>query len=579
MATNQEGSGEGGSAELGTQDVGKIEQEHTEKNWLGWAGDLDATFSDVTICFGNRHFYAHKVILASRSEYFKSMFTNAFKESNQRTITLEDDDPEALGIMLNWMYVVDALPKLRQGEDGNREAIQELYMLADKYRVLGLAGAAMREILKTFSSKWDRYQVAQVLEFITKIDPATLKTYHDDIVKSIEGELLISIFNRDEYDDLLEQHPGLVKPINLALYNAGHEFGRGRFCARCSHHFKFNEEAGDSEYCPLCDRHASPCITKGGTVHQFHSQTKASLMVLVVASAQSNNPPRREYYLGDKVVVRATHLSLSVASHRIPIPETSNMDSSDEDSEEGWTRWCGNLSGLLEDPVLSDMSLLIDGRVYKVHKVILAARSDYFKTLFTGRFAESHHNKIAIKDDDPAAMDTMITYFYDRKALQHISAMRSCSQRARRIFDIFIVADKYRVAGLASTAIDLLLKDIPTRGPWDKTRAIIILKILTEFTDEQLSPYLGRVETALTGDKFRNLFELQEYDDLLEQHSRLQRVMKRHILQLGKRFGEAMRCPNCEYVWAPAMFSEIDWQQIKRCRSCFNFDYFDPWQE
>ncbi|KAF2220526.1 BTB/POZ protein, partial [Elsinoe ampelina] len=64
----------------------------------------DATFSDVTICFGDRQFYAHKVILASRSEYFKSMFTNAFKESNQRTITLEDDDPEALEIMLNWMY-------------------------------------------------------------------------------------------------------------------------------------------------------------------------------------------------------------------------------------------------------------------------------------------------------------------------------------------------------------------------------------------------------------------------------------------------------------------------------------------
>ncbi|XP_023349812.1 kelch-like protein diablo [Eurytemora carolleeae] len=59
---------------------------------------------DVVINVGNRKIYAHKVILAACSPYFRAMFTGALSESNQTEVTIRDVDETAMDILIDFCY-------------------------------------------------------------------------------------------------------------------------------------------------------------------------------------------------------------------------------------------------------------------------------------------------------------------------------------------------------------------------------------------------------------------------------------------------------------------------------------------
>jgi len=59
---------------------------------------------DVIISVGTRKIYAHKVILAACSPYFRAMFTSALAESSQTEITIRDVDEIAMDILIDFCY-------------------------------------------------------------------------------------------------------------------------------------------------------------------------------------------------------------------------------------------------------------------------------------------------------------------------------------------------------------------------------------------------------------------------------------------------------------------------------------------
>ncbi|KAF2134680.1 hypothetical protein P153DRAFT_427337 [Dothidotthia symphoricarpi CBS 119687] len=65
------------------------------------------TMSDVIIRYGKegeRTFYGHKILLASRSRWFRAAFMRSFMEANAEEITLKEDDPEIVELMLKYAY-------------------------------------------------------------------------------------------------------------------------------------------------------------------------------------------------------------------------------------------------------------------------------------------------------------------------------------------------------------------------------------------------------------------------------------------------------------------------------------------
>ena len=67
---------------------------------------------------------------------------------------------------------------------------------------------------------------------------------------------------------------------------------------------------------------------------------------------------------------------------------------------------------LMLDPDLADLTVTCGDKEWKVHSVLLAARSPFFKTAVTTNMVEKLDMKIDIKEFDPNAMEQVINFMY-----------------------------------------------------------------------------------------------------------------------------------------------------------------------
>ena len=65
----------------------------------------------------------------------------------------------------------------------------------------------------------------------------------------------------------------------------------------------------------------------------------------------------------------------------------------------------------------SDVTLIVEKHTFSGHKVILAARSDYFRALLFGGMKESSEDEIELKDTPLAAFKQLLRYIYTGQVL------------------------------------------------------------------------------------------------------------------------------------------------------------------
>ena len=72
------------------------------------AGQLfnQSEHSDIELIVESEHFYAHRVILAARSEYFRALLYGGLRESQQdnHTVEIKECQAEAFRILLLYIY-------------------------------------------------------------------------------------------------------------------------------------------------------------------------------------------------------------------------------------------------------------------------------------------------------------------------------------------------------------------------------------------------------------------------------------------------------------------------------------------
>ncbi|KAF4547393.1 Hypothetical protein D9617_43g040090 [Elsinoe fawcettii] len=112
----------------------------------------DETLSDLTLHYGDQSRRVHKVILYTKSGYFKTLFTSGFKESTADEIRLEEEDCEYFTCMLRYIYGEDVFVShdidMDLGAPNFHHAFR-LFMLADKYQVLGLRDKLLAYVRKS----------------------------------------------------------------------------------------------------------------------------------------------------------------------------------------------------------------------------------------------------------------------------------------------------------------------------------------------------------------------------------------------------------------------------------------------
>lgn len=72
-----------------------------------------------------------------------------------------------------------------------------------------------------------------------------------------------------------------------------------------------------------------------------------------------------------------------------------------------------NLKGsLFLNPEYADVHLVVEGVSFPAHKIILAARSQYFRALLYGGMKESTQSQVELKAATTAAFKSLLKYVY-----------------------------------------------------------------------------------------------------------------------------------------------------------------------
>ncbi|KAJ5757724.1 BTB/POZ protein [Penicillium nucicola] len=87
---------------------------------------LQSQFSDMKILCQGTTFKVHQAIVCTQSSYFYSAMCDGFKESTEKAINIQDDNPETIERVLSFLYLRD------YSEDGHIFQYQPISELANK---------------------------------------------------------------------------------------------------------------------------------------------------------------------------------------------------------------------------------------------------------------------------------------------------------------------------------------------------------------------------------------------------------------------------------------------------------------
>lgn len=118
-----------------------------------------------------------------------------------------------------------------------------------------------------------------------------------------------------------------------------------------------------------------------------------------------------------------------------------------------------DMDALFGKKLLSDVSLVVEGRVLPAHKAILIARSPYFSALFLGGLKESRSNEILLADISFHSLELIVRYLYT-KDVSPILAAASDDEEGVLVPEMFSLACQYGVRHLKRDLENILTYNV-----------------------------------------------------------------------------------------------------------------------
>ncbi|XP_041980208.1 kelch-like protein 5 [Aricia agestis] len=213
--------------------------ESTLKNIYGYY--QSQKLCDVVLIAGECRIPAHKVVLASCSEYFAAMFTGSLREAWSTEITLERIDPQALRSLINYCYtgsielnsetaeILMTTANLLQLNSVTKACCDFFEKQLDPCNCLGIAVFAEQQSCLSLHAKALEYsyqhymQVVKHQEFLAlESDQLASLLKSDELNVQSEENVFESLMTWVQHDNLnREKHlPTLLKLVKLPLLSS-----------------------------------------------------------------------------------------------------------------------------------------------------------------------------------------------------------------------------------------------------------------------------------------------------------------------------------------------------------------------
>ena len=153
-------------------------------------------YADVTIVCGDKTFKCHKLILASRSPVFKTMFDADMKEKEAGSVEIKNMTPEVLENMLKYIYTSEA-PDI--------DALtQELFAAAEQYQL-----EKLKELCE--AKLCSKIEVANCIEILVLADLYQATTLKVTALKFVADN--IGNMDASEWKKTLIAYPTLLVEV------------------------------------------------------------------------------------------------------------------------------------------------------------------------------------------------------------------------------------------------------------------------------------------------------------------------------------------------------------------------------
>eukprot|EP01124_Arcella_intermedia_P002748 TRINITY_DN11498_c0_g2_i1.p1 TRINITY_DN11498_c0_g2~~TRINITY_DN11498_c0_g2_i1.p1 ORF type:complete len:471 (+),score=113.54 TRINITY_DN11498_c0_g2_i1:3-1415(+) len=141
----------------------------------------ESTLSDIQIVVEKKTFFAHKVILACRSQYFNTMFTTGFKETNVETLKLKEVTVPIFEELLRYIY--------NDQMNINQVNWQDLLMAGQKYNIPGVVDHVGKFLMEqmTWENVVEMYKICLAfpnLDYLLEKVKHVVGYYHPLVIHS-----------------------------------------------------------------------------------------------------------------------------------------------------------------------------------------------------------------------------------------------------------------------------------------------------------------------------------------------------------------------------------------------------------
>jgi len=108
-----------------------------------------------------------------------------------------------------------------------------------------------------------------------------------------------------------------------------------------------------------------------------------------------------------------------------------------------------DIGNLFNNTDYCDITLLVEGKEFKAHKIILAARSEYFRALLFSGMKETNCETIEINEAKPGAFKLLLQYIYTGKICLR-------NEKEESVIDLLSLVHQYGLIDLQKSISDYL---------------------------------------------------------------------------------------------------------------------------